>query len=191
MALSSEDQALFDHAKQSLPRWLTSGVGAALEWLYGFVAEFSPVRTQGQAWVDITYISNATGVELDQHARDRGTSRRSGESDAALQTRLQQIDDAVTQPALMAGVNAILAAAGYGTCAFVNLRRDRAHCHTVGSSTAFVGRGYRVTRNGRPMAYIVILPYPTNAATGNAVAEYLRQFGPAGFIAYVERRINP
>ena len=73
----------------------------------------------------------------------------------------------------------------------VSLRRDRAHCQLPGDSTAFLSRGYRMTGAGRPMGYIFILPYGTTAATASAVAEFLRKNGPAGYIYYVERRLNP
>lgn len=189
MPLSSEAQALFDHAKQSLPRWLTGAASAALEWMYGFTEIMDEVRVQGQDWLDITLLENAVGVELDQHAADRGTSRRVGETDAVLRERLRQITDALTEPALKAGVDAILA--GLGTCAIVCLRRDRGHFHTNGTCTAFFNRGYRMGNEGRPMAYIIILPFGSTEATANAVSEYLRQTGPAGYIYYVERRLVP
>lgn len=300
MSLSTEAQALFDHARNSLPRWLTGAPSAALEWLYGFTGVFDGVRVIGRAWLDLTYILKAIGAELDQHAADRGTSRRAGESDDALRYRLRQISDAVTEPAILAGVSAIIDgasvpavldtnnyvttgwnsvlftaatynnvdpttqtygsrltlqtindgtnppsfayddttgavvirfAAGVTTYAAVEalmgisnnsvqvrtpstlvgvmqvgdvfgpkpfrsaglvaLRRDRGHMHTIGSCHAFLSRGYRMTGTGRPMAYIVILPYGTNTATANAVSEYLRQNGPAGYLYYVERRLNP
>lgn len=174
-----------------LPRWVTAGTSAALEWLYAFVEIFDTVRMQAQAWIDDTYLDNATGRALDQHAKDRGTSRRLNETDATLRQRLRTFEDMVTEPAVVAGVNNILAGAGFGPCAFVNLRRARAHYHVIGSSTAFMSRGYRMTNIARPWSYIIILPYPTTQAVADAVAEYLRQYGPAGFGAYVERRLSP
>ncbi len=192
MSLSSEAQALFDHAKNAIPRFITDGKNSALEWLYAFVAIFDPVRSQGQDYLDLTYLDGATGRSLDQHARDRGTARRLGETDDTLRERLRAIEDMVTEPALKAGVNAILEAAGISTdCSLVNLRRDRGHFHAIGSCNAFMSRGYRMTNATRPQGYIVILPYGTTAATASAVAEYLRQNGPGGYNAYVERRLNP
>lgn len=191
MTLSSEAQALFDHARQSLPRWLTGKASAALEWLHGFTQIFDQVRLQGQDWLDVTLLENASGPELDQHAKDRGTSRRVGEDDPTLRERLRQITDALTEPVLLAGINAILASTTGGVAKMVNLRRDRGHCHVVGSCRAFMGRGYRMTNINRPMGYIAILPYPTTAETAAAVLEYMRQYGPAGYAHYVERRLNP
>ncbi len=191
MSLSSEAQALFDHAKNALPRWLTGSANAALEWLYGFTEEFAEIRAQGQDWLDITLIENASGIELDQHAKDRGTTRRENETDPALRIRLRAISDAATEPALIAGVDSILDGLGLGASGIVALRRDGAHFQLPGDSTAFLSRGYRIGHVGRPMAYIVILPYGTTEATANAVSEYLRQYGPAGFIYYVERRTSP
>src|SRR5258705_8592656 len=114
MALTAEQQALFDHARRSLPRWLTRGKTAVLEWLHAFTQTFDTVRAQGQDWLDITFLDNATGAELDQHALDRGTTRRSGESDATLRERLRNITDVVTEPALKVAVDALLAASSLG-----------------------------------------------------------------------------
>lgn len=191
MALSDQAQALFDHAKQSLPRWLTNGKNTAVEWLYAFVGIFDSARTQAQDWLDITYFDNASGLELDQHALDRGTVRRSGESDVTLRERLRNISDVVTEPALKTAIDAILAASGLGPCTFLNLRRDRAYFHTTGLTNAFLSRGYRITTPQFIMSYTVILPFGTTAQIGSAVREYLRQYGPGGYNYFVEIRGVP
>lgn len=194
MPLSTEQQSLFDHAKSALPRLLFGAIASAREWLYAYAVLFDAVRSQGAAWLDQTFIATATGRFLEQHAKDRGTSRRASESDATLRSRLYQVEDALTDPAIKIGVNAILAAAGVaGTCAIVDLRRDKAFLSPVPPTTtrAFLSRGYRMSYANRPMGYVVILPYGTTAQTANAVSEYLRQFGPAGYYAIVERRLNP
>src|SRR5260221_10293404 len=129
MTLSSEAQALFDHARNSVPRWLTRGKTTVLEWLNADTGVFDSARVQGQSWLDITYIFQAFGTNLDQHARDRGTVRRAGESDTDLQYRLIHITDAITEPALKTSINAILAANSLGPCAFINLRRDKGYYH--------------------------------------------------------------
>lgn len=390
MPLSAEAQALFDHARNSLPRWISNGKQAALEWLYGLVAMFDPVRTQAQSWLDGVYLNTATGRWLDQHAKDRDTTRRLNETDAVLRERLRQVEDSITDYALQRGINRILGktvtlataqtltitdvvsgtkiinvpAATYqfndlidliedglspgwsirvinakvviravhpttgaemlmtavwstalrtalnmidiagtyseqnlgiyqssapisGLCAITHLRRDRAHCekvptaYVVSESTtitmtdevnpagnavidpgtytpaalatliaasapagwtvtqtngrlsfayapsifsvawsnqrtmqtcgyranavdwdsplngpykaygprAYMNRGYRLTNALRPMTYVALLPSPTTQATANAVKEYLRQFGPAGFNAQVEFKV--
>lgn len=127
MPLSAEQQALFDHARRALPRWLTRGKTAVLEWLHAYTQTFDSVRAQGQDWLDITYLDNATGAELDQHALDRGTFRRDGEDDDTLRERIRNITDVVTVPALKSGVDALLAASALGPSNWVVLRRDRAH----------------------------------------------------------------
>lgn len=194
MALSAEQQALFDHARRALPRWLTRGKTAVLEWLHSYTQLFDAARSQGQDWLDITFIDNAAGPELDQHALDRGTVRRAGEDDATLRERLRNITDVVTEPALKDGVDALLAASGLGASAWVVLRRDKAFMQQTTAADAnesFLSRGYRMTYAQRPMEYIVILPYGTTTAMGEAVAEYLRQYGPAGYGYIVEIRGVP
>lgn len=191
MSLTAEQQALFDHARRSLPRWLTRGKTAVLEWLHAYTQLFDAARSQGQDWLDITYLGNAEGSELDQHALDRGTVRRVSESDDSLRERLRSIDDMITEPALKAGVDSILALDSLTESSWVALRRDRAHYQVPGSSTAFLSRGYRMTNAQIPMGYIVILPYGTTSVIGEAVEEYLRQFGPAGYYYIVEIRGVP
>jgi hypothetical protein len=185
--MTPEQQALFDHARASLPRWLTRGPRAALEWLYAFAASIGASQEQAAEWLAATYLGDATGKYLDQHARDRGTLRRENEPDDVLRERIRQIEDAVTEPAIIAGVNAILAGAGLPEeAALVNLRRDRGHYHEVGDSLAFYTRGYRMTNVDRPWTYTIILPAGATEVTRAAVSEYLRQYGPAGYLYTVE-----
>ncbi len=195
MPLSAEKQNLFDHAKNMLPRFLTAGVSAALEWLYAYTDEFDAARAQTSEWLEMSFISTASGRWLDQHARDRGTSRRLNEDDATLRVRLRQYEDLLTFPAIIAAVNAILVGAGGSADAeLVFLRRDRAHCQlpaAVNAHEAFLSRGYRMTNATTPMGYIVILPFGTSEATGLGVEEYLRQYGPAGYYYIVEIRGVP
>lgn len=194
MPLTAEQQALFDHARKALPRWLTRGKTAVLEWLHAYTQLFDDARAQGQTWLNVTYIDSATGSDLDQHALDRGTVRRAGETDATLRSRLKNITDVVTEPALKDAVDTLLAASSLGPSAWVCLRRDRAFCQlpaAVNANESFLSRGYRMTSAQIPMSYLVILPYGTTAAMGEAVEEYLRQYGPAGYDYIVEIRANP
>jgi hypothetical protein len=191
MPLSSEGQGLFDHARRSLPRWLTKGKNTALEWLYGYVAVFESAYIQGLEWYSLTKIQVASGAYLDQHAIDRGTVRRLGETDSALRSRLRSITDAVTVVALKQSIDLLLASSGLGTCTILNLRPNRAHFQLVGSSSAFLSRGYRMTNADRPMTYLVILPFGSTSAIGKSVEELLRLLGPAGYISLVEIRQSP
>lgn len=129
MPLSSEEQALFDHARNAVPRWLTRGKTTVLEWLHGFTKIFDAVRSQGQDWLDSTYLDNATGVELDQHGADRGTMRRLGESDDSYRTRLKNIADTITEPVLKLQIDNMLSDASLGSSAWLILRRDKAFFH--------------------------------------------------------------
>lgn len=110
MALTSAAQALFDHARNSLPRWVTSGKNSALEWLYAFGEIYEAVHIQATEYLAGIFLNTATGRWLDQHARDRDTTRRVDETDTVLRERLRQIEDSITDPALQAGINAIIGA---------------------------------------------------------------------------------
>jgi hypothetical protein len=184
MSLSTEAQALFDHARRSLPKWLTRGKATVLEWLYAYTEIFDATRSQGQDWLDITYIDNASGAELDQHAADRGTSRREGEDDATLRERLRNITDAVTIPALKAAIDALLTVNGLDECVIYNIRSRGAHMQLPGSSTAFFSRGHRLSGR-RGSGYIVILPSDATDAIADAVREILRLHGPGGILGTV------
>lgn len=77
---------------------------------------------------------------LQQHARDRGTARQLGETDAALRERLRNVPDAVTRPSLLTAAQAIVDAAGVvGTVALVELRRDKGFFRTAASDAGTDG----------------------------------------------------
>lgn len=119
--------------------------------LSNFAARFASTQTS---------TLQATGMhgELDQHALDRGTMRRAGESDASLRLRLRNIVDVVTEPALKIGVDALLTASGLGPSAWVELRRDRAH--------------YQLPRGS----------YPTTEGTANSALGFGSFTGGAGYL---------
>jgi hypothetical protein len=195
MAYTASEQALYDHARQSLPRFLFQSDSSPEELWGAYVKIFDAARTQTVDWLAQAYIKTATGVWLDQHARDRGTNRQLSETDAALRSRLVSVQDAVTYPALLARAQGIATAGGVPSplVAMVELRRDKAYVNTggVGESMAFLERGYRVGGDSRPMIVIAILPYGTTAATGASVAEYLRLTKGAGYSVKVEIRTIP
>lgn len=195
MGLSASQQDLFDHAKGALPRRLFTDP-ALHEFLQGCAVMFDAAKQTIDAWLKTqAFILTATGVWLDQHAKDRGLYRQSGESDAALAQRIRQYQDAITATVLKSVINAILAAAGVaGTCAIVELRRDRAFMATnagTGRKVAYLSRGYRMGHSGRPNKIIVILPYGTGAATGAAVDDQMRARRAAGIAYARETRANP
>lgn len=104
---TDEAVALFNHARNSIPRWLTSGKSATLEWLYGMAVTIDGVKGTVDEWLDGIFIESATGRYLDQHAKDRDTSRRVDETDSVLKERIRHVEDALTDPALQAGINAM------------------------------------------------------------------------------------
>lgn len=162
MSLSPEEQDLFQFAVKSLPRWFTS-TPRALEELGGFVKIFNRARAQTVFWASQTFIGNAVGATagepdwLEQHARDRGTSRQEGETDAALRTRLRNREDALTRAALLALINSMLDAAGVASNAYglVELRRDRAFMLTRVQTTGAAALGDAFTKVGTAMTLTV------------------------------------
>lgn len=187
--MTPQEQALFDHAKAALPRWLE-----ATPELAAFAKIVGQALAQAQTWYDYAKIREATGIWLDQHARDRGTARQAGESDASLAARLRSIQDAVTRPALETAIGFILDPVDPVGCEIVNLRMERGFFWVDparGRKSAYFSRGYRMGRSARPMIYVVILPYGTTAQQVTAVEDLLRQQGPAGYNYVIEVRANP
>jgi hypothetical protein len=128
VSFSAQETELYDWLRSSLPRWFFEDDEDAQEIWGAIVKGSQPTRAQADQWLEATYILTAEDIWLDQHARDRGTFRQSGESDDVLRDRLRTVEDAVTPPALKAAVDSVLAAAGVaGTCALVELRRDRGY----------------------------------------------------------------
>lgn len=155
--------------------------------MHAFAAEMTLIDAAMSSWHRMTYLETAEGVWLDQHGSDRGVARQGGESDDSYRARLRTIDDAVTPAAILAVVNAILAAAGVvGTAGLVELPRDGLYLGT--STTAirgFLGRGRRMFRTGRPHI-IVILPPGTPADVVAAVSDAVRLKKAAGVVHHVE-----
>lgn len=146
MALTDEEQQLFDFAKGSLPPWVRDRD----EFLTAAAKQFGSVRELVAYLFGQALITSSTGPGSDtpdwlaQHARDRGSSRQAGEGDAALQQRLRLIPDALTRQALLDAANGILAAAGVaGSAALVELPRDGAW---LGPSMPFSGTGGTFTQ---------------------------------------------
>lgn len=142
--LTAEEQKLRDFGAAVLPSWATKTV-VYDELLTAFAAIFDRARRQLDFQFDQSYIMRAEGVDaggpdfLDALALDLGTARTADESQQALRTRLREVEGAVTRPALLAAIDALLAQAGVvGTSAALELLRDKGH---FGDYTAQTGVG--------------------------------------------------
>lgn len=158
MSLTTDEQALYDFAKNSLPRWLFATPRAEEE-LGAFVKIFNRARQQIVFWASQTYLFNALGASagepdwLEQHAHERGTGRQLGETNAALAERLRNQEDALTRAALLTLINAMLDAAAvtsnnYG---LVELRRDRGFMVTRAQVTGVGAGPDAFTKSGTTM----------------------------------------
>lgn len=213
MALTTRQQRLYQRLKSAMPEWAFSqATGEVWE---SIAVVFDTVREQIRSWVDATYIMRAQGTWLDVHANERGTQRKTGESDTSLRERLRTPEDAVTEPALEAAADAILVAAGGPSGAVcVSLRMDCARFVTLaatGRKHSYMSRGYRMAGSAWPRypgggavwpgdtsntgrrgtGIIMVLPYGTTADAALAVADMLRVKHAGGFWRSVERRLNP
>lgn len=131
MALTAEEQELFDIARAALPHWFFDNERACEE-LGQSAKVIGAARTQVVDWLAKTNILTAPGASgsdpdwLNQHAIDRGTSRRAGESDAALRVRLRSYPNALTRSAIMLAVTDVLTAVSVTDPAYmVELPRDQ------------------------------------------------------------------
>lgn len=142
MALTTEEQKFFDFAKGALPPWMPDQD----EFLMGAAKMFGSVKTLIDYLFGQTLISNALGATgttpdwLNQHARDRGTSRVDGEDDPTLRDRLRKAPDALTRVVILSSVVSILQAAGIiDTVGIVELPKWGAHSGTYTSQTGTGG----------------------------------------------------
>ena len=156
MPYTTSEQEIYDHLKTSLPRFLFQKVTATEEIWGAYVKIFDAVKTQITEWSQYAQILLATGIWLDQHARDRGTSRQGSETDAALRARLRTLEDSVSLPALLAEITAILTTSGDdpNDMGIVELRLKRAFMQErtsptgTGDSFAKVGTTVTLTDSG-------------------------------------------
>jgi len=125
MALTTEEQEFYDFARDSLPKFLFAKERSEEE-INAFLKIFDKGRQQIVAYFTETLIGQASGVWLDQHAKDRGTDRQDGETDAALRARLVNIEDAITRQAILDAAQAVIDGESIsGTVALLELRRDK------------------------------------------------------------------
>jgi len=151
VSLSAREQALFDWGRTTLPGWYADDARAN-EVLTAGAKVFGRVMDQVEDWLAVqTRILLADGPTsttphwLNQHAKERDTAQRSGESLDELRARLRTFSDAVTRPPIMASINALMAAASLPDAAAVELPRDQAY---TGAFTSDSGTGGTFTSLG-------------------------------------------
>ncbi len=151
MALTAEGQKLLDFALAALPTWFKDSARS-----FEFTGAAAKINENTHAlityWFEQALITQADGPTavdpdwLNQHAKDRGTSRQLGETDAALAERLKNTPDALTRPTILSAAQSIIdAEAIIGSVVMVELRRDRAH---FGDFTSDSGTGGTFTDEG-------------------------------------------
>lgn len=153
MALTADEQKLYNFAKDALPAWVPDGD----EFLMGAAKMFGGVKALIDYLFGMTLIGTAVGPTattpdwLGQHAIDRGTRRQLDEEDPALRERLRNIPDALTRLALLTSIDAIIAAEGIvGVGALVELPQHGAHSGEYVSDT---GTGGVFTKDGTTMKF--------------------------------------
>lgn len=139
MALSAEEQELFDLARAAMPDWFSSDERAN-EFMGAAAKVMGAAHTQTTYWLSRAQILIADGVTsgqpdwLEQHGRDRGTRRVNGETDATMRTRLRTIADAITRVSIMADVQALFTGIA-GTPVMLELPRDMAFLQVMETSS--------------------------------------------------------
>ena len=142
MALTAQEILYLNFALGTLPGW----VNVQDEFLFGTAKMFGGVHATAEYLWGQSLISTAEGATattpdwLHQHARDRGTGRRSGEDDPTLRARIRSVPDLLTRAAVISAANAILVAAGGSAdAALVELPRDGAYWGDYESATGTGG----------------------------------------------------
>lgn len=167
MALTTEEQELFDLARAALPHWLFDN-DRANEELGMFAKMLGRSRLQVAHWLSVqAFIQQATGATsdepdwLDLHARDRGSRRQADETDVALRARITNVADAIARGPIMEAVQAILDAEGIsGTPYMVELPHDQAYLTTNTLATGTGGSVNTITGTTRAFYPTAGFPYP-------------------------------
>ncbi len=117
---------LLEHARGAIPRHF-SRPARPQEEMYAFAEIMETSHGVVEDWTLQTYIEDCEGIWLDAHAEDRALRRQTDETNDQLRERLRRPpDDAVTRPALLTAVQALLEAAGVVVApSMVEVRRDR------------------------------------------------------------------
>lgn len=132
MALTADEQALFDHARASLPQWFWSDERANEE--LGQAAKvMGKSLLQARHWLKtqalIGTAAGATSAEpdwLEAHAVDHGTRRQNGETDTSLRYRLRHGPNSIIRQNLLTAIGEVLVGNGVAGDAFmVELPRDQ------------------------------------------------------------------
>jgi uncharacterized protein YqgV (UPF0045/DUF77 family) len=197
MAFNDQERELWDVARSALPRVLVGRlpvVGRRIDGLWtAYVKIFQRAReVMLEFFYGSAYISTSSDEWTDEHAKDADTRRQTGEDNDTLIARLRTVDDAVTKPAILAKVNAILAAAGVvGVAGMTEIWQQGAYYQVVdGWRQMYLGRGFRFGHL-QPGLIVVVLPYGTSAETAAAVDEAVRMLKAGGFHHIIETRTTP
>lgn len=161
MALTADEQKFYEFAKASLPDWIPDGD----EFLMGAAKMFGGVKALidylfGQALIGSAIGATSTTPDwLNQHARDRGTTRVDGEDDPTLRERLRFTPDALTRLSILTAINAALEAEGVtDDAAIVELPKHGAH---GGSYSTMTGTGGTFAVTGTTVKFTpAVLPWP-------------------------------
>ena len=117
MALTVDELKLYNFALAALPEWFKHDT-RRMEDLAAAAKCIGQAHATSKYWFGQTLITSATGPTgddpdwLNQHGRDRGTSRQADETDAAMRERLRNVPDAITRQSILDAANAILVADG-------------------------------------------------------------------------------
>lgn len=138
MALTANEQKLFDLALSILPHWFKDDQ-RSMEHLALAAKAVGAAWVQLLDWFGNTLIGDAVGATgydpdwLNQHAIDRGTSRQAGEGDTELALRIRSVPDLITRVALLTAAQAIVDSLSIsGTVEMVELRKDKGFFGTFG-----------------------------------------------------------
>jgi hypothetical protein len=197
-ALTPREQALYNLARATLPRILFSDDDSPEEVLAAFSKQFAAVMDEIEVWVQNTFITTASTLGLDIHAKDRGTRRQSDESNEGLVYRLRfLLEDSVTVAGIVAKATGVLNSYGVTIPAnypgIVQLRQDRAFygggdgiqivCPAAasivdGETFTIAGLVYEMDKNASytaPNTWVNLIAATTAATVATAVALALQE----------------
>lgn len=106
--MARDQDAIRRQVLKNAPWWLQEPGEVADAAIRMIAAQLERVEASIETLFDRTFLERAEATWLDEHGRERSRYRRPDETDDAYRDRIRSWPDAVTRPAVLAGVDAVL-----------------------------------------------------------------------------------
>lgn len=157
---------------EQLQRQLPGHYSGMVPMLAGFAVALAAAEAAGASLAPLATVGGGTGKWLTLQARGYGIQRATSEGDEGLRTRLRNVEDSVTVPAIKAAVDALIAP---DECTIIEWWEG-----PYLDSTSEVGLWLdndSARLSGGPRSFLVLIP---RQSTGFDFGAFLDDLGPDG-----------